>query len=207
MTIRQIDKDAMEKLLENMEENNNSNLSFAKGAHSLWFRFKNYEKNAPYVILTEDSEIAAVCMITKLQREPYANLYEIFSVIPGYASELYWGIMKIMKERGVERLKMSCTPSSIGWHMKNGIVGWGTDPSGSIRVDIPMMSDQQSQLDLRVSALSDISLVIPPEKQGLKLLSEENNFGPRKLPIVEHTIETVGEFYFRKHLMEKYENI
>ena len=198
MRIKNINKETMEELLVKMEGHPNE--SFAKAAHSLWFRFKNYEKNPPYVIYTDNYEIAAVCMITKLQREPYANLYEIFSVEPGYASNLYWGIMQIMMEKGVERLKMSCTPASIGWHMKNGIVGWAVDPSGSIRVDVPIMPTQQEQLDLRELAVIDPSVVMPPTKQANKLRLEENSFGPRKLPVVEKAIDAVGQYYLRRHL-------
>lgn len=202
MRIKQINKDRMEELLAKMEYNNHTNLSFAKSAHSLWFRFKNYnDRNNPYAIFDDNEEIMAVCMITRLQREPYANLYEIFAVEAGYATKLYWGVMDIMKKHGVERLKMSCTPASIGWHTQNGIIGWGVDPSGSIRVDIPIADSQLRQLELREKALDNPSLVMPPEKNAAKLSKEENSFGPRKLPVVEKSIDTLGKYYLRRHLL------
>ena len=198
--IKQVNKETIQDLLLEMEQTDNSNLRFAKAAHSLWIRFHNYEKNPPYVIYNDLNQIAAVCMITKLQREPYANLYEIFAVKPGYATDLYWEIMQHMHIMGVKRLKMSCTPSSIGWHMRNGIVGWAVDPSGSIRVDVPIMPTKQEQLDLRELAVIDPSVVMPPTKQANKLRLEENSFGPRKLPVVEKAIDAVGQYYLRRHL-------
>jgi len=206
MKIRNINLDEMEVLLIQMERANHKNLSFANSAHSLWVRFHNYEKNPPYVIYDEDDNIAAVCMITVLQREPYANLYEIFSVKDGWASKLYWGIMEILytgrsaSRQRVERLKMSCTPSSIGWHFKNGIIGWGTDPSGSIRVDIPIMRTQKEQLELRENWKDNLDKIIPPSKNAKKLREEINMFGPKKQPKVDEAIDTMGEYYLRSLL-------
>lgn len=201
MIIKQINQSDVEKLLADMEIQKNKNLSFAKSAHSLWFRFKNYnERNNPYAIFNDSGEIMAVCMITRLQRESYANLYEIFAVESGYATDLYWGIMDLMEKNGVERLKMSCTPASIGWHMRNGIIGWGTDPSGSIRVDIPLMGSRDDQLSLRENWSVDLDKVLPPEKNRSRLKEENNTFGPRKKPKVEEAINTVGDFYLRRYL-------
>ena len=202
MKIRTANQETIQNLLLTMEFSNNKNLKFAKAAHSLWVRFHNYEKNPPYVIYDDLNKIAAVCMITKLQREPYANLYEIFAVKPGYATDLYWGVMSHMHIMGVKRIKMSCTPSSIGWHLKNGVVGWGTDPTGSIRVDMPLMATQQEQLDLRDLAMYDPALVMPMGKPHSRLIDENNSFGPRKLPVVEKAIDRMGDYYMRRKLLE-----
>ena len=199
--IRNLNEDDMQLLVETMQADNNPNAAFAKGAHNLWIRFKNYKNNPPFVNFTSDYHVGAVCMITKLKREPYANLYEIFAVYPGHATRLYWDIMAHMKANGVERLKMSCTPSSIGWHYRNGIVGWAVDPSGSIRVDVPICETQADQLALRNGAIHRPELVMPPAKQQIKLAEEENSFGPKKIIQVEKAIETMGEFYMRRHLI------
>jgi len=199
--IQRMTKDQMDILVFNMQEDNNPNARFANSAHSLWTRFHNYtERNAPYACIV-DGEVTAVVMMTLLTREPYANLYEIFAVKPTYAGTLYWSVMRLAKEMGAERLKMSCTPSSIGWHMKNGIVGWAVDPSGSIRVDIPICDSQEEQLALREDALTNPSLVLPPEKFAQKLASEENSFGPIKIIKVEKSIETMGDYYMRKEIL------
>tara|TARA_B110000285_G_scaffold55990_1_gene63708 strand:- start:1090 stop:1692 length:603 start_codon:yes stop_codon:yes gene_type:complete len=199
--IQRMTKDQMDILVFNMQEDNNPNARFANSAHSLWTRFHNYtERNAPYACIV-DGEVTAVVMMTLLTREPYANLYEIFAVKPTYAGALYWSVMRLAKEMGAERLKMSCTPSSIGWHMKNGIVGWAVDPSGSIRVDIPICDSQEEQLALREDALTNPSLVLPPEKFAQKLASEENSFGPIKIIKVEKSIETMGDYYMRKEIL------
>ena len=201
--IRNADEQEIINLLAYMRSVENDNFKFANGAHSLWVRFHNYEKNPPFVIEDEDGDIAAVCMITKLQREPYANLYEIFAVHPGYATKLYWGIMEHMYNNGVQRLKMSCTPDSIGWHKRNGIVGWAIDPTGSIRVDIPILPTLEEQLALRELAVNEPQLVMPPEKNALKFIQEQNRFGPRKQEKVDKAVDTLGEFYLRAFLPEE----
>jgi len=193
-----LDEKGMERVLDYMSESNNENLKFAKAAHNLWVRFKSYDKHPPYCLWYGDNPLA-VCMITTLEREPYANLYEIFTIEKGYAGHLYWMIMKNLYGT-VTRLKMSCTPSSIGWHMKNGIIGWGTDPSGSIRVDIPIKPTREEQLELRDNWKDNLDYILPPGKNRVRLRDEENSFGPKKQPKVDEAIDKVGEFYLRKYL-------
>lgn len=194
-----LSKEVVDDLVERMVKDDHPNARFAKAAHSLWIRFKNYDKHPPYAILTDNGDIAAVCMLTVLQREPYANLYEIFAIEKGYARKLYWDIMSELHGK-VSRLKMSCTPSSIGWHMGNGIIGWGTDPSGSIRVDIPIMKNIEDQVSLRDKWKENIDNITPPDKNRTKLREENNSFGPRKLPKVEEAIDKVGKYYLRRYL-------
>ena len=90
----------MQMLVEWMKADEHPNAGFAHSSHNLWIRFKNYKDNPPFVNFTPDYKIGAVCMITKLKREPYANLYEIFAVRPGYATDLYWEIMAHMRNNG-----------------------------------------------------------------------------------------------------------
>ena len=96
---------------------------------------------------------------------------------------------------------MSCTPSSIGWHLKNGIVGWGIDPSGSVRVDIPIADSLQEQLDLRDRAVHDPSIIMPQGKNLDRLVNEENSFGKIKLAKVEKSISLMGDYYMRKEIL------
>ena len=202
--IRRSNREEIQALVTKMKAEGHPNFKFADSSQNLWIRFKNYEndKNLPFVILDDNREIAAVCMITKLVMTSYCNLYDIFAVKSGYATKLYWGIMQYMYSNGVKRLKMSCTPDSIGWHYRNGIVGWAIDPTGSIRVDIPIKPTQDQQLALRYMAVDGLpQLVMPPEKQADKLRLEENSFGPKKIIQVEQAIDTMGRYYMRKHLI------
>ncbi len=202
MSICRLTFEEVETLVTKMGWDEHPNARFAKSAHSLWFRFKNYtDMNAPYACKDLDGNITSVIMLTRLVREPYANLYEIFAVKPTYARELYWEVMSFLHENGVERLKMSCTPDSVGWHMGNGIVGWGVDPSGSIRVDVPIMPTLEAQLELREASLKDISLVLPSEKKVELLREEENSFGPIKIKKVDAAIAAVGKYYYRRFIL------
>jgi len=84
--------------------------------------------------------------------------------------------------------------------MGNGIIGWGTDPSGSIRVDIPIMKNIEDQVSLRDKWKENIDNITPPDKNRTKLREENNSFGPRKLPKVEEAIDKVGKYYLRRYL-------
>tara|TARA_B110000285_G_C15137569_1_gene628185 strand:- start:324 stop:929 length:606 start_codon:yes stop_codon:yes gene_type:complete len=200
--ITRLDFDDVNALVYDMKAKSHPNAKFANGAHSLWRRFNNYtDRNTPYSCVDSTGDITSVVMMTMLTREPYANLYEIFAVKPTYARTLYWEVMAEAKKNGAERLKMSCTPSSIGWHLGNGVVGWGVDSSGSIRVDIPICGSLEEQLDLRERALHDPSLVMPTGKQAEALIKEEHSFGKIKIIKVEKAIDTMGDYYMRRHLL------
>jgi hypothetical protein len=170
----------------------------------LWIRFHNYGKHDPWV-LEVDGQILAVCHITVLRKNDYANLYEIYTIPnsegKGYASTLYWEIMDYMVTTyPFIRLKMSCTPTSIGWHYRNGIIGYGVDPSGSIRVDIPIMSCKEAQLAFRETWDTFPDIALPPAKSQEKLLKENPVFGIKKSAQVAQSIKTMGEYYLRGEL-------
>lgn len=182
------------------------NTKFAKGAHNLWIRFHNYGRHDPWV-LEEDGQIVAVCHITVLRKRDYANLYEIYTIPnsegKGYASKLYWHIMENLAFSYPDiRLKMSCTPTSIGWHYRNGIIGYGVDPSGSIRVDMPIAATKQDQLQLRESWQTNPEYVLPPAKSREKLLKENPTFGVKKTAQVAQSIETMGQYYLRQVIQQ-----
>ena len=201
--MRRANQEEMEKFLETLPEGE-KNTKFAKGAHNLWIRFHNYGRHDPFV-LEVDGQIVAVCHITVLQKKDYANLYEIYTIPDsegkGYASSLYWEIMKHMTDNyPFIRLKMSCTPTSIGWHYRNGIIGYGVDPSGSIRVDIPIAPSKDEQVSLREQWDSFPELFLPPTKSRQKLLKENPVFGVKKTAQVAQSIYTMGDYYLREEL-------
>jgi hypothetical protein len=198
ISLKTLSEDEMDKLLVEMDLNHNKNYKFAKSATNLWKRFNNFEDNPPFFIEDNKGNIAAVAMVSKLKRSSYINLYEIFAVKKGYATKLYWEIMEFFYFIGVERLKMSCTPESIGWHDKNGIIGWGIDPSGSIRVDIPIFRTQKQQLECRKAGLT--SDTIPPIEARRKFLKESYSFGVRKQKKIDEAISVLGENFMRELL-------
>jgi len=184
------------------------NTKFLKSSHNLWFRFKNYVKNPPFV-LEEDGEPVALVFITFSNRSKYANLYEIVTLEGkegnGYASEAYWQVMEIAFHVGMERLKMSCTPTSVTWHARNGTMFWAVDPSGSLRCDVPIFPNKHEQLTFREVALKDITMALPPEKVIDKLKEEgieAHGFGAKKTATVETAINSVGEYWVRDSLFE-----
>ena len=201
--MRRANQEEIEQLLETLPVDE-KNTKFAKGAHNLWVRFHNYGKHDPFV-LELHGQIVAVCHITVLKNKDYANLYEIYTIPngegKGFASTLYWQIMEHMANSysGI-RLKMSCTPSSIGWHYRNGIIGYGVDPSGSIRVDMPIEPTKEMQLALREGWKTNPEYVLPPAKSLEKLLKENPTFGVKKSAQVKQSIDTMGEYYLRESL-------
>ena len=203
--MRQVNREEMQEWLETLLKTD-FNTKFAWSAHNLWIRFKKYENKTFYPWVKEvDGNIVAVCHIALLKKRDYANLYEIYTAPneegKGYASALYWEIMEHLHlEYPGIRLKMSCTPTSIGWHYRNGIIGYGVDPSGSIRVDMPIEPTKELQLAVRQGWKLNPESVLPPIKSREKLLKENPTFGVKKSAQVEQSIDTMGEYYLREYL-------
>ena len=108
-----------------------------------------------------------------------------------------------MYRKGAERVKLSCTPDSIGFHMKNGLVFWSVDKSGSLRSDQPLQKDVQEQKKFREKALLDPTICLPNDKVRERLKKEdiENlDLSQRKLIQTYEAIQKTGDFWLRKHL-------
>lgn len=205
--IERLNKEQVEDLL--LYEPESRNTKFLKSSHNLWFRFKNYDKNPPFALMDGGIDPVALVFITFSQRSKYANLYEIVTIEGeegrGYASEVYWEVMKEAHKAGMQRLKMSCTPTSVTWHKRNGTLFWAVDPSGSLRCDVPLFPELHEQLTFRELAVKDPSFALPPEKVVEKLKEEgleSHKFGAKKTATVETAIESVGEYWLRESLFE-----
>lgn len=190
------------------------NTKFLSAAHSLWTRFKNYEK-CPPLAYEDNGEI--VCLIfATFNRDGYANLYEIVTVEGkegrGFASRCWddW-INYAVNERNSKRLKISCTPSSVTWHKRNGLIFWAVDPTGSLRSDQPLFGNRKIQQVHQMWAVNAPSLAAMelPEKARKQFLAEgidDHGFGAKKKTKTQEAIDNVGEFWLRDYLLQLKEN-
>ena len=182
------------------------NTKFLKQAHNLWFRFKNYEKH-PAFALKENDKIVAVIFATTSERTKYINLYEIVTIAgeekKGYASKVWSEFIAYWYDKGMKRIKLSCTPDSVTLHVRNGLIFWSVDKQGSLRSDQPLMRTREEQVELRKQALNKPELVIPDYNTRQKLLLEDIetlHLSQKKLAIVFDTIEKVRAYWFRRYL-------
>jgi len=185
------------------------NTKFLSAAHSLWTRFKNYEK-CPAMALEVDNEIVSLIFAT-FNRDKYSNLYEIVTVQghegKGYASKIWDEYIRFaVEDRGIERLKISCTPSSVTWHYKNGLIFWAVDPTGSLRSDQPLFSTREEQIAYRDHAIVYPHDVLPPHKardQFKKEGLESYSWGDKKKAKTQAAIDAVGKAWLRDALMDQ----
>ena len=198
----------VENLIQNSPEGKNT--KFLSASHSLWFRFKNYGKSPP-MILEDDGKIVSLIFAT-FNRDKYTNLYEIVTVQgcegKGYASAIWDEYVDYaVNEKGMKRLKISCTPSSVSWHMKNGLVFWAVDPTGSLRSDQPLFKTREEQLIFRNLAVDDPTIAIPNDSKVIAQLKgeslESHKFGAKKKAITEEAINRVGKYWLRDALFDQ----
>jgi len=199
-------KEEMEAILAQQTEGKNTR--FLNAAHSLWFRFKNYDKHPAFSL-----DDKAFVFATYSQRTKYINLYEIVTIEgaegKGYASEIWSAVMKDAYNSSMRRLKISCTPSSVTWHYRNGLVFWAVDPSGSLRSDQPLCETREEQIKLREQAIEDPSVVIPTDSKVIENLRKEDfpgdrfKIGGKKYWAICNAIDSVGEAWMRPHIMKQ----
>ena len=204
-TFKTCSKRFVENLIELQPEGTNTR--FLNSAHSLWYRFKNYDSNPPLVMFDDDEPVALI-FATQSKRSRYVNLYEIVTLEGkegnGYASRIWSQYMQGAFDNGMERLKLSCTPSSVTWHSRNGLVFWAVDPSGSLRSDQPLFRSRQEQIDFRDRAIEDPTIALPDPKVAAKLIEEginDHGFGAKKLAKTQEAIDSVGDFWLRDALL------
>ena len=186
------------------------NTKFLSAAHSLWYRFHNYDK-APPMAFEDNGEI--VCLIfATFNRDGYANLYEIVTMEgkegKGYASKCWDAWIKYaVEERKTKRLKISCTPSSVTWHYRNGLIWWAVDPTGSLRSDQPLFPTRQEQLAYRDNAMVNPQSALPPYKardQFRKEGLENYKWGEKKKAKTQAAIDAVGKAWLRDAIMNNH---
>lgn len=182
------------------------NTKFLSAAHSLWYRFHNYDK-APPLAYEVNGEVVSLIFAT-FNRDSYSNLYEIVTIEGkegnGYASKCWdaW-IDYAVIERKMTRLKMSCTPSSVTWHNKNGLIFWAVDPTGSLRSDQLLFKTRQEQIDYRNNAIVNPLQALPPYKardQFIKEGIDDHKFGVKKKAKTQEAIDKVGKSWLRDAL-------
>lgn len=194
----------VESLIENSPPGKNTR--FLSAAHSLWTRFHNYEKASPMAMEVDNK---VVCLIfATFNRDGYANLYEIVTLEGmegrGYASKCWdaW-IEYASNTKRSTRLKLSCTPSSVTWHKRNGLIFWAVDPSGSLRSDQPLFSTREAQILFRSNAINDPSIAIPPKKAAEQFLKEgidDHKFGIKRRQKTQDAIQAAGDSWMREAL-------
>lgn len=200
--------DQVQSLIEQSCEGKNTR--FLSASHSLWTRFKNYDK-CPPMILEDNGKIVSLIFAT-FNRNNYTNLYEIVTVQgnegKGYASAIWDAYIDYaVTYKKMRRLKISCTPSSVTWHMKNGLVFWAVDSSGSLRSDQPLYKSRKEQLVFRESAVDDPRIALPVEDKIIQQLKNESleshEFGTKKKEKIEKAITSVGKYWLRDSLFNQ----
>ena len=197
----------VEELIKNSPPGKNT--KFLSAAHSLWYRFHNYEKSPP-MAYEDNGEIVSLIFST-FNRDGYTNLYEIVTLEgkegKGYASKCWDAWIKYAsEERKSKRLKISCTPSSVTWHCRNGLVFWAVDPTGSLRSDQPLFATRKEQIEWKEFAVLNPSQALPPHKARQQFLSESlesYSWGEKKKAKTQEAINAVGNAWLREALLEQ----
>ena len=200
----------IENIIENSPEGRNT--KFLSSSHSLWYRFKNYDRHPPFVMYDKDLPVGLV-YATYSQRTKYINLYEIVTIQgqegKGYASKIWELVMEDAYNSGMRRLKLSCTPDSVTWHNRNGLIFWAVDPTGSLRSDQPLFPTRKQQIEYRDSILSNPTSALPTDPKVLQKLKEESleshGFGSRKTQTVSEAILAVGDSWLRNAFIQSFE--
>lgn len=158
----------------------------------------------------DNGEVVSLIFAT-FNRDGYANLYEIVTLEgkegKGYASKCWDAWIKYaVEERKIQRLKISCTPTSVTWHYRNGLVFWAVDPTGSLRSDQPLFPTRAEQVAWRDQAIVYPLQALPPQKAREQFRREgldNYDWGEKKKAKTQAAIDAVGKAWLRDALMDQ----
>jgi len=209
----------VQKVIDESPKGNNT--LFLLRAHNLWIRFEYY-KSSPPIYLKKGNKIVAFIFAT-YPSKGHTNLYEIVTVEEqerkGYASEIWEKYIDFaFYEMECKRIKMSCTPSSVTWHMRNGLIFWSIDPSGSLRSDQPLFPTRKEQIAFREKALLNPTIAFPDDAtiamykiesieyhETPKPKKKAKKFTAAKKKEIESAIKSVGKYWLRDALFDDIE--
>jgi len=183
-----------------------NNTKFLKASHNLWRRFHNYEKQEPMALIVKGEP---VCIhFATFNKNLYTNSYEIVTITghehKGYATQLWEEYLDYSYHfMGMKRLKNSCIPSSVSWHVKNGLIFWAVDPTGSLKTDQPIYPTIQAQREAREVFVKYPEAALPPPNIVAKLKKhqlEYYSFGERKNGVIKAAIKSTGKYWMKEHL-------
>ena len=205
--------DSEEKIEEIYRRNTvGRNATSLNAHHHLWTRFNHYKKNPPHVMFKGDEPLSFI-FASESAKSKYIVVYGIVTQKEhegrGYASELWERVMEEAHQRGMERLKISCTPESVTWHNQNGIIFWSVDHHGSLRSDQPLKKDRREQILFRAEAKDKPEIAIPTDSKIIQSIRDEelesHGFGEKKTAKVNAAIAAVGDSWMRPQFMDETE--
>jgi GNAT superfamily N-acetyltransferase len=153
-------------------------------------------------VLRSRGDVVAIAFRT-LNRNGYFNLYDIATnprhLNRGHGRQLWRLLIAHAHENRSTRIKMGCSPSSVGWHIGNGAVFWGVDEQGSLLCDMPLMPTIEQQLLLQQEAVTDPAVVMPDAKVIAKLRARglKKETLKRKLVPTLNAIQQAREYWLR----------
>ena len=175
-----------------------SNNRFLAASHNLWRRFHNYDKY-PAMALVRDDKVVCLHFAT-FNKNGYTNSYEIVTMAgeegKGYARQLWAEYVEYAVQQGMTRLKNSCIASSVTWHVRNGLIFWAIDPTGSLKTDQPLFSNMEAQVDAQKEFLKRPHLALPPSNVIYDLATsqpEHYSFGVPKTKRMQQAIKSAGK--------------
>ena len=176
-----------------------SNNRFLSASHNLWRRFHNYDRY-PAMALVRDDKVVCIHFAT-FNKNLYTNSYEIVTMAgqegKGYARAQWEEYVDYaVNVKGMQRLKNSCIASSVTWHIKNGLIFWAIDPTGSLKTDQPLFPSTDAQRDARKSFLKNPKLALPRREVIGDLVAyhpDNFSFGVPKTKRMRGAIESAGE--------------
>lgn len=184
------------------------NTDFLKSSHNLWTRFHNYSKTRSMPMgLIHKNKIVSIIFAT-FNKNLYTNLYEIVTMQGeeghGFARQLWEEfVCYAVMQMKMTRLKISCTPSSLTWHLRNGLIFWAVDSSGSLKSDQPLFASRDAQRAAFQKFTKNYKLALPNQNVTEQFRTSQLNdfpFGTMKRRRTREAIEKAGVAWLGDYL-------
>ena len=201
---RPVKREEVESMLTQYGQQGNNSL--IRWNHGMWIRFGNYDNdNLPLAMLVKGNIVGLVfyCIL----KNHIVNQYEII-VREGVTHEKYgeylWRYwIEYVSLQGAKYLKISCTPQSIKWHYKHGLIFWGIDSSGSLRSFQPLFPTVEEQCRWRDYVIKhpDYKILSPKIAQFyLNEMLKDRKWSKEKINKIKDSILYIDKAWFYSRL-------
>ncbi len=205
MEIVELDRESY--LLSIKKISNYESLKFAKKAMDWWDDFFSW-KAFPPLCLKDENDVVCYLFYHISKDKKYLTIHNILTPKnergKGYGYALLDALFERLKDEKIQRFKLSCVSSSLGFYNKLGLNYWGVTKAGQYYCDFKMPIHSIKEIPCIVEE-SDINDFSESELSSLyeKLKENGESFDEKESGVFQKSLETMGKRYIFSILEDK----
>lgn len=182
-------------------------LKFSKQALDWWDNYYSWE-NSPPLALNLDGINKAYIFYTVSKMNRYLTIHNLFTPKAfrkqGMAYKLLNEVFALKSDENIDRFKMFCVSSSLGFYNSLGLNYWGVNSQNQYYCDFKMPKKSIREI-LGIVQKSSVNEFTQSEFDSIhkKLRLNGSEFDEKQTQIFKNSLELLGNRYMHEDFLEK----